>query len=122
MSETYSSFNTDTWLWFLQRVTAGLLIFTVAFHFLWLHFVNHAAEITLQGSAFRMSQMGYLLTMLLFLVTGAFHGVNGVYNAFINQGLDGTPKQVMKWVLVGAGLLVVVQGFRVASAMAGVTV
>jgi len=122
MSETYSSFNTDTWLWFLQRVTAALLIFTVAFHFLWLHFVNHAAEITLQGSAFRMSQLGYLLTMLLFLVTGAFHGVNGVYNALINQGLDGTPKQVMKWVLVVAGLLVVVQGFRVASAMAGVTV
>ena len=122
MSETYSSFESNTWLWVLQRVTAAFLVFTLAFHFLWLHFVNHAAEITLQGTAFRMDQLGYLLTMLLFLVAGAFHGVNGIYNALINQGLDGTQKQVAKWVLVGAGLLVVVQGVRVAIAMVGVSV
>ena len=122
MSEVYTSFRSGTMLWFLQRVTAVFLIFTLAFHFFWLHFVNHAAEITLQGSAVRMDQLGYLITMLLFLVTGAFHGVNGIYNALINQGLDGTQRTAVKWVLIAAGALVILQGFRVAFAMVGVSV
>jgi len=55
----------------------------------------------------------------LFLVAGAFHGVNGVYNALVNQGLDGTQKTVVKWLLVVAGTLLIVQGIRVAVAMTG---
>jgi succinate dehydrogenase / fumarate reductase membrane anchor subunit len=122
MSEVYSSFRSGTWLWFLQRVTAVFLIGTLTFHFFWLHFVNHAADITLAGTAMRMDQLGYLVTMVLFLVAGAFHGVNGIYNALINQGLTGTPKRVTKWLLVAAGGLLILQGFRVAAAMAGVNV
>jgi succinate dehydrogenase / fumarate reductase membrane anchor subunit len=119
MAEQYSSFTSGTTLWFLQRVTAAILVVTLMFHFFWLHFVNHAAEITFQGTAFRMDQLGYLLTMLLFLVAGAFHGVNGVYNALINQGLTGTPRTILKWVLVAGGVVLVVQGVRVALAMSG---
>jgi len=122
MSETYSSFRAGSTLWLLQRITAAFLILVLAFHFFWLHFVNHAAEITLQGSAVRMDELGYLITMVLFLVTGAFHGVNGVYNALVNQGLTGTPKRAVKWLLVLAGALVIVQGLRVAAAMSGVSV
>ncbi|MFW6384738.1 MAG: succinate dehydrogenase, partial [Halodesulfurarchaeum sp.] len=86
MSETYSSFQSHTWLWFLQRVTAAFLILTLGFHFFWLHFVNHAAEVTLLGTAYRMKELGYFVTMILFLLGSTFHGVNGVYNALINQG------------------------------------
>jgi len=119
MAEQYSSFQSGTTLWFLQRVTAAVLVVTLMFHFFWLHFVNHAAEITFQGTAYRMDQLGYLVTILLFLFTAAFHGVNGVYNALINQGLTGTPKQVLKWVLVVGGVVLVIQGIRVAATMAG---
>ncbi|MFW6002963.1 MAG: succinate dehydrogenase [Halanaeroarchaeum sp.] len=119
MAEQYSSFKSGTTLWFLQRVTAAILVVTLMFHFFWLHFVNHAAEITFQGTAYRMEQLGYFATMLLFLFAGAFHGVNGVYNALINQGLTGTPRRVLRWVLVGAGVVLVVQGIRVALAMSG---
>jgi succinate dehydrogenase / fumarate reductase membrane anchor subunit len=121
MSKVASSFKTHTWLWFLQRVTAAFLIATIAFHFLWLHFVNHAGDITMQGTVGRMGEIGYLIAMLLFLFTAAFHGLNGVYNALLNQGLSGTHRQVVKWLLVGAGFLVSIQGIRVAVAIAGVT-
>ena len=57
-----------------------------------LHFVNHAYEITFAGTSARMSQVGYFATMTLFLITATFHGVNGVYNALVNQGLDGQTK------------------------------
>jgi len=54
---------------------------------------------------------------VLFLVTATFHGVNGVYNALVNQGLDGTPETAVKWLLVVASVLLVLQGVRVAVAM-----
>jgi succinate dehydrogenase / fumarate reductase membrane anchor subunit len=115
-----SSFQRGTWAWLLQRLTAAFLIVVLAFHFFLLHFVNHAAEIELAGSQFRMQQLGYYLTMVAFLATATFHGVNGVYNALVNQGLDGTPQTVVKWTLVVAGIALVVQGVRVANTLAGI--
>jgi succinate dehydrogenase / fumarate reductase membrane anchor subunit len=115
----YSSFEYGGTRWLLQRVTAAFLVLVLAFHFMLLHFVNHAAEITFAGTQVRMSQAGYFLTMVAFLVTATFHGVNGVYNALVNQGLSGTPKTVVKYGLAAAGVLLVVQGVRVALVMGG---
>ncbi|HET7325138.1 MAG TPA: succinate dehydrogenase, partial [Halococcus sp.] len=119
MAERYSSFDRRGWQWFVQRITAAFLIVVLAFHFMVEHFINHAAEITFMGSHARMSQVGYFITMVLFLITAAFHGVNGVYNALVNQGLDGTQKTVVLGVLVVASVALVVQGVRLAFAMTG---
>ena len=120
MAEYYSSFERGGTRWLLQRLTAAFLVVVLAYHFMLLHFVNHAAELTFAGTTARMSQVGYFLTMVLFLITAAFHGVNGVYNALINQGLAGTQKRAVKWLLVVAGGLLVVQGVRVAVAMTNI--
>ena len=120
MASHYSSFEPKGTRWLLQRLTAAFLVIVLAFHFMLLHFINHAADITATGTAVRMSQIGYFLTMVLFLVAGTFHGVNGVYNALVNQGLDGTQKSAVKWVLIVAGVLLIVQGIRVAFAMTGI--
>jgi succinate dehydrogenase / fumarate reductase membrane anchor subunit len=117
---TRRAFQSGSLAWFLQRVTAVVLLFTLAFHFLWLHFVNHAAEVTLWGTGLRMDRLSYAAVLVLFLVTAAFHGVNGVYNALVNQGLKGRPRQAAAWLLGLAGTVLVVQGLRVAVAMAGV--
>jgi len=119
MAERYSSFTPGGTGWLLQRVTAAFLVVVLAFHFMLLHFVNHAADVTFGASAARMAQWGYYATMVLFLVTATFHGVNGVYNALVNQGLSGSAKTAVKWVLVVAGLLLILQGFRLATALAG---
>jgi len=120
MAEHYSSFQRGTWRWVLQRVTAVFLIGALAFHFVLLHFVNHAADITFAGTQARMSNIGYFSLMWLFLVTAAFHGLNGVYNALVNMGLDGTRKRVVAAVLVISGVLLVAQGTYVAIIMSGV--
>ena len=119
MAEHYSSFQRGTWAWFLQRITAVFLIGVLAFHFILLHFVNHAAEITFAGTQARMSEIGYFSLMWLFLVTATFHGVNGVYNALVNMGLKGTQKKIVAGVLIVASILLIVQGTRVAIAMSG---
>jgi len=117
MAEHYSSFRRGGTLWLLQRVTAVFLIGVLAFHFVMLHFVNHAADVTFMGTQARMSELTYFAAMWLFLVTAAFHGINGVYNALINMGLDGRGKKVVAGVLVVAGVALVFQGTRVALAM-----
>ena len=119
MAERYSSFAPGGTGWLLQRITAGFLIVVLAFHFFLLHFVNHAADVTFLVSADRMAQTGYFVTMILFLVTATFHGVNGVYNALLNQGLTGRPKQAVRAVLAIASVLLIVQGVRLALALQG---
>lgn len=119
MAEHYSSFQRGSWRWYLQRITAVFLIGALAFHFITLHFINHAAEITFAGTEARMSQIGYFSLMVTFLITGAFHGVNGVYNGLVNLGLSGRPKKIVAAILIVATLLLIVQGLRVAVAMTG---
>lgn len=122
MAERYSSFEPKGTRWFLQRITAAVLIVVLAFHFMLLHFVHHAYEITFLGTQARMTQVGYFATMVLFLVTATFHGVNGVYNALVNQGIAGTQRTFLKYVLAVAGVVLVVQGIRVALAMTGMDI
>ncbi|MDF9746386.1 succinate dehydrogenase [Natrinema salsiterrestre] len=119
MAEQYSSFTPGGTRWFLQRVTAAFLVVVLAFHFFLLHFVNHAYEVTFLGTQARMENVGYLLTMVLFLITATFHGVNGVYNALVNQGLEGTQKKAVLAVLVVASVGLVAQGTYVALTMSG---
>jgi len=119
MAEHYSSFEHKGWRWFMQRITAVFLIGVLAFHFITLHFVNHAAEISFAGTEARMGQLGYFSLMVTFLITGAVHGVNGVYNALVNMGLKGTQKKVVAAILTIATLLLIGQGLRVAVAMSG---
>jgi len=78
--------------------------------------------VTFAGTQMRMQQPGYFVTMVAFGLTATFHGVNGVYNALVNQGLDGTGKTAVKWVLIVASLLLGVQILRVATVMAGVSI
>ena len=114
-----TSFDRGGWGWLFQRVTAAFLIVVLAFHFFLLHFYHHAYEVTFAGTNARMSDIGYFATMWLILVTATFHGVNGIYNAMINQGIQGTQKRVAQGILGLAAVLLVVQGTRVALYMNG---
>jgi succinate dehydrogenase / fumarate reductase membrane anchor subunit len=119
VAERYSSFERGGRRWLWQRITAAFLVIVLAFHFFLLHFVNHADEVTFALSSARMEQLSYYSLMVLFLLTATFHGVNGVYNALVNQGLTGTKLQIVKWTLVLASAVLIVQGIRTANAWAG---
>jgi succinate dehydrogenase / fumarate reductase membrane anchor subunit len=120
MAEHYSSFTKGGRLWLWQRITAAFLVVVLAFHFFLLHFVYHADQVTFALSQARMETLSYYSLMILFLFAATFHGVNGVYNALINQGLTGTKRQVVKWTLVAASVVLLTQGVRTANAWAGI--
>jgi succinate dehydrogenase / fumarate reductase membrane anchor subunit len=119
MAERYSSFERGGRRWLWQRITAAFLVAVLAFHFFLLHFVNHADEVTFGLSQARMQELTYFSLMILFLLTATFHGVNGVYNALVNQGISGTRKTAVKAVLGVASAVLVVQGVRTALEWAG---
>ena len=119
MAEHYSSFQRGGVRWLIQRVTAAFLVVVLAFHFFLLHFVHHADEVTFGMTSARMQELTYFSLMVLFLVTATFHGVNGVYNALINQGLVGIQKRAVQAVLIIASALLIVQGLRTAVVWAG---
>jgi succinate dehydrogenase / fumarate reductase membrane anchor subunit len=119
MAERYSSFKPGGRRWLWQRITAAFLVIVLAFHFFLLHFVYHADEVTFALSSARMEQLSYYSLMILFLVTATFHGVNGVYNALVNQGLTGTKLQVTRGALILASAVLIIQGIRTANAWAG---
>ena len=119
MAEHYSSFQRGGVRWLIQRVTAAFLVVVLAFHFFLLHFVHHAADVTFGMTSARMQELTYFSLMVLFLVTATFHGVNGVYNALINQGLAGIQKRIVQGVLIIASALLIVQGLRTAVVWAG---
>ncbi len=114
MAERYTSFRRGGRRWLWQRITAAFLIIVLAFHFFLLHFVHHANEVTFGMTQGRMQELAYFSLMVLFLITATFHGVNGVYNALINQGVTGKKKTIMKLVLSAASLLLIAQGLRTA--------
>src|SRR6056297_3869119 len=120
MAERYSSFQSGGRMWLLQRITAVFLLVVLAFHFFLLHFVHHADEVSFLASSGRMENLSYYSLMILFLVTATFHGVNGVYNALVNQGLTGTKLQVVKGTLIFASAVLIIQGIRTANAWAGI--
>ena len=120
MAERYSSFEEGGTRWVWQRITAAFLVVVLAFHFFLLHFVNHAYEVSFMASSVRMGDLLYYSLMVLFLITATFHGVNGVFNALVNQGLAGRRKRAVKYVLAVASLVLVVQGVRTANAWAGI--
>ncbi|AFK20497.1 succinate dehydrogenase [Haloferax mediterranei ATCC 33500] len=119
MAERYTSFEPGGRRWLWQRLTAAFLVVVLAFHFFLLHFLNHADEVTFALSQGRMENLTYFSLMILFLVTATFHGVNGVYNALVNQGLSGTRKTAVKAILGFASVVLIVQGVRTALAWAG---
>ncbi len=136
MAEHYSSFDRTGWRWLLQPVTAVFLIGTLAFQFILLQFVNYAAEVSFAGTNARMDELVYFSLTLTFPVTATFyrknrqsasgldpevlHRVNGVYNGLVNVGLEGRQKKIVAVVLVVARITLVVQGVRVALAVAGI--
>ena len=122
MSERYSSFERGGRRWLWQRITAVFLVVVLAFHFFLLHFVNHADEVTFAASSARMSNWIYYSVMVLFLLAGTFHGVNGVYNALVNQGLSGRPRQIVKYALILASAVLILQGIHTANAWAGIEI
>ncbi len=68
------------WAWILQRITAVLLFVFLGTHLAVLHFVPSNMNINFLGVAARFQSTLYVLIDSGLLITGVYHGLNGVRN------------------------------------------
>ena len=64
--------------WFVQRVSGAVLVILLLVHFLLIHYVP-VGDVTYQKVMVRLSQPGWKLFYMLFLVVGLYHGMNGIW-------------------------------------------
>ncbi len=64
--------------WFLQRVSGAVLFVLLVIHF-WITHYFPGGELSYQNVALRLSQPGWKLVYLVFLVLCIYHGLNGLW-------------------------------------------
>jgi succinate dehydrogenase / fumarate reductase membrane anchor subunit len=64
--------------WLLQRITAVILFILVIYHFVFYHFVSQGIYPWKEVVA-RMQSPWFNLLQFVFLLTGLYHGLNGVW-------------------------------------------
>ncbi len=66
-----------TWAWFLQRLSAGLLVILLATHIFLDHYAQVGADITVSWVHERLGQVLYIAVDYSMLALVLFHGLNG---------------------------------------------
>jgi succinate dehydrogenase / fumarate reductase, membrane anchor subunit len=72
------------WAWILQRLTAVLLLVFLGTHLAVLHYIPANMEINSLGVAVRLKSALYFIVDSGLLVTGLYHGLNGVRNVLFD--------------------------------------
>ncbi len=83
--------------WFLQRVSGAVLFVLLVIHF-WVTHYFPVGKLSYQDVALRLSQPGWKLVYLVFLVLCIYHGLNGLW--IIIQ--DYTKKDGFRLLILGA--------------------
>jgi len=65
-------------LWLLQRISAVVIFILLLIHYVTYHFIGDGT-ITYQQVSAKMASPWFNLTQVLFLFTGIFHGLNGIW-------------------------------------------
>lgn len=97
------------WLWLLQRITAGLLLYGLTVHLIVLHVFN-VGELGYENIAARLASGFFIFTDVLLLAAAIFHGLNGLRMVLLDYGFRGSARTGLDVVFVIFGLGALVYG------------
>jgi len=100
------------WPWFLQRVTAVLLVVALGAHIWALHFASSGERLTFQGMTARLASPLLLALDAALLALALFHGLNGVRMVFLDFKIGPRAQRWLTTVLWVIGLLTLVFGLN----------
>ncbi|NMP22492.1 succinate dehydrogenase, hydrophobic membrane anchor protein [Sulfobacillus harzensis] len=104
------------WQWFLQRVSAVLLLVLVLGH-LWIeHFLHLGSRFSYQGVAARLVHGFYDAIDYALLVVVVYHGLNGLYHVLTDRMHRGSARRTLAIGLSLVGIATVVLGADILSA------
>ncbi len=98
--------------WFLQRLTAIILLACLGVHVTVLHFTSEPINLEfvinrIEGSIF------WAIFYLVFLSSTLFHGLNGLYGVIVDYAPSRNLKRLLTWLLWIIGSVSFVWGVRV---------
>jgi len=108
-----------TWAWLLQRVTAVLIIVFLGTHIILAHFSNldpatpEDDQLSYQSIEARLAMLPILFTDYALLVTGIYHGLNGLRMVGFDFVVNRTKRRLMDGALWMVGIVAVIWGLAI---------
>ncbi|MBU0735467.1 MAG: hypothetical protein KJ573_09470 [Proteobacteria bacterium] len=92
------------WTWFLQRISAVVLIIVLGFHIGFLHFANAGEPLRYTDIVVRLKTPVLISLDVLLLIFGLYHALYGLYAVFLDFDSGKKEKIVVLGLLVAMGL------------------
>lgn len=100
------------WLWFLQRLSAVLLVLVLSLHLYQVHYAELGKPILFTGVALRLKNILLLTVDSSLLFLGLFHGLNGLRAVLLDYSFFYKYERQIAWLLTLIGLLFFIWGVR----------
>lgn len=98
------------WPWLGQRVTAVLVLVTIAVHLILTHYIA-IGGLSFADIGRRLGTTAVLINDIVLLLAVVFHGLNGVRMVVLDYGLDGPAgRRILAVALWAAGLAAAIYG------------
>ncbi len=98
--------------WLLQRITAALLVVFLGIHIAALHYFIIGQHITFDQVVERFQNPFFIVVDIGILVTGAFHGLNGIRSVLLDLPISPGVQRAAFWVLAVFGVAGVAYGIN----------
>jgi len=92
------------WTWFLQRISAVVLIIALGLHIWYLHFANSGEPLNYNEIVSRLKTPVLIGFDILLLIFGIYHALYGLYSVFLDFDSGRWAKVVMLGLLAVLGL------------------
>jgi len=92
------------WTWFLQRVSAVVLVIVLGLHIAFLHFSHGGAPLTYSDIIPRLKTPILVTLDILLLIFGLYHALYGLYSVFLDFNSGKKERVIICGLLVVMGL------------------
>jgi succinate dehydrogenase / fumarate reductase, membrane anchor subunit len=92
------------WTWFLQRISAVILIIALGLHIGFLHFSNGGEPLNYSDIMARLKTPVFISLDIMLLIFGLYHALYGLYSVFLDFDSGKKERLIVLGLLVAMGL------------------
>jgi len=92
------------WTWFLQRISAVILVIALGLHIGFLHFSNAGEPLNYSDIMVRLKTPVFISLDILLLIFGLYHALYGLYSVFLDFDSGKKEKLIVLGLLIIMGL------------------